>query len=171
MFEFSIDNILKYADKYDDRYKGKADEIIENEMKEWLKFNRYLDKEKFVKIGLWKSRRQKKRYESNDDLMIREVTSFCLSTKSDQARIKCLLSLNGVDYPVASVILHFAYPDKYPIIDFRVLWTMGWEKPKYYTYEFWNDYCEKIREISQKVGLDIRTIDKAFWAFSKENQY
>lgn len=71
---------------------------------------------------------------------------------------------------VASAILHFAFPNKYPILDTRVLWSLGWEQPKYYTFDFWQKYCNEIKGISEKVGENIRTIDKALWEYSKENQ-
>lgn len=31
---------------------------------------------------------------------------------------------------VASVILHFAYPDDYMILDFRAVWSLGIRQPK-----------------------------------------
>lgn len=168
--EITKEKIREYAQKYDERYKGTNDEIVENEMKRWLESNRYLDRERFIKIGLWKSKRPKKKYESNDDLMVKEITRFSLMTKSEEARIRSLLVLNGVSYPVASVILHFAFPDKYTILDFRAIWSLGWDQPKYYTFNFWKKYCDEIKEISKMMGENIRTIDKALWEYSKENQ-
>ncbi len=169
MMRITEANVKKYAGRYNERYKN-ADEIIEKEVKKWLKSQRYLDKKRFLKIGLWKSKRQRKRYEDNDDLMIREITRFSFAAKSEEARIKSLLVLNGVSYPVASAILHFAFPKKYPIMDFRVIWSLGWKQPKYYTFDFWQKYCRKLNEISKKVGEEIRTVDKALWKHSKEQQ-
>jgi len=161
--------IKEYAHKYDE-HREDNDEVVEKEMKEWLENHRYLNKEKFVKIGLWKSRRPKKKYESNEDLTVREITRFSFSTKSEEARIKSLLVLNGVSYPVASVILHFAFPNEYPILDFRAIWSLGWKHPKNYTFDFWQKYCNEMKKISKQTGEDIRTIDKALWEYSKANQ-
>ena len=161
--------IKEYAHKYDE-HREDNDEVVEKEMKEWLENHRYLNKEKFVKIGLWKSRRPKKKYESNEDLTVREITRFSFSTKSEEARIKSLLVLNGVSYPVASVILHFAFPNEYPILDFRAIWSLGWKQPKNYTFDFWQKYCNEMKKISKQTGEDIRTIDKALWEYSKANQ-
>jgi len=55
-------------------------------------------------------------------------------------------------------------------MDFRAIWSLGWQQPKYYTFDFWQNYCKKIKEISKKVGENIRTIDKALWKYSKQNQ-
>jgi len=71
---------------------------------------------------------------------------------------------------VASVILHFKFPDRYPILDFRALWSLDKEQPKYYTFDFWWDYVQEIRKLSEYLKIDIRTIDKALWYYSKENQ-
>lgn len=170
MMDITKDKIKEYAFRYNNRYKGTSDEIVEGEMKKWFEQNRYLDKDKFIKIGLWKSKRPKSKYESNDDLVVREITRFSLATKSEEARIKSLLVLNGVSYPVASVILHFAFPERYPILDFRAIWSLGWSQPKYYAFSFWKNYCDEIKGISKKIGEDMRTIDKALWEYSKENQ-
>lgn len=168
--EITKKKIKEYAERYNQRYKGSDDEKIEKEMKEWLKKNRYMGREGFVKIGLWKSKRPKNWYEKNDDLTVKEITTFSFATKCEKAKIKSLLVLNGVSYPLASVILHFAFPNRYPIMDFRVIWSLGWEQPKYYTFDFWEKYFIEMRRISGKLQEDIRTIDKALWEYSKENQ-
>lgn len=170
MLEITHDNIEKYSQLYENRMNGAPDEIIEAEMKAWLRDNRYLDREKFIKIGMWKTPRQKGRYESNENETVQKVTTFSLKTSSEQARIKSLFILNGVSYPVASAILHFAFPEKYPILDFRVLWSLGMKQPNSYTFEFWMKYCERMREISNQTRLPIRTIDKALWEYSKRQQ-
>jgi len=164
------EKIREYAQKYDERYNGTDDEVVEKETKKWLRSHPFLDRDRFIKIGLWKSKRPKKKYESNDDLVVKEITRFSFSTNSEEARIKSLMVLNGVSYPLASVILHFAFPNKYPIMDFRAIWSLGWQQPKYYTFDFWQNYCKEMRMISKKVGENIRTIDKALWEYSKENQ-
>ena len=162
--------IIKYARQYDFDFADTSDAVTEKELKNWFKLHRFLSKEKFIKLGLWKSKRPKKQYESNDDLTIREITEFCLQTKSEKARIECLTVLKGASYPVASVILHFACPDKYPILDFRAIWSLGLEQPKQYDFDFWQKYTSLIRKIAKQNNLKIRTVDKALWKYSKIHQ-
>lgn len=164
---FSKKQILELAKRYS--YKTK-DELVEVEIKKWLKNHRYLDRDKFIRLCLWKSARQRKNYEKNDDLTIKEVTRFSFSTKSEKARIESLQILYGVSYCVASTVLHFAFPDRYPIMDFRVIESLEWEQPKRYSFDFWQKYCDKMRKLSKKYNLPIRTIDKALWTYSKESQ-
>lgn len=164
-------NIIKeYSKKYDANYQNNPDSIIENDLRNWFSKHNYLDKKHFIKLGLWKSKRPKKQYESNSDELIKEITKFSISSKNEEVKIKSLFVLRGVSWPVASVILHFANPDMYPIMDFRAIWSLGWNQPNSYTFEFWQKYCNEIRDLSKKLDLSIRTIDKALWQYSKENQ-
>ena len=165
-------NIIKYFGKYNKRYENTRGEAVEKEIKRVLKKRRYLNKNDFIKICLWKSKRPKRHYEGeeNDNLTVKEVTRFSFATKSDKARIESLMILKGVSWPVASTILHFAFPNKYPILDFRVLWSLGGRVPQTYSFGFWRRYCNRICSISKRLNLPIRTIDKALWEYSKENQ-
>lgn len=169
---FSRKKIIEYSKKYDTKYKGSFDDLIERELKNWFLNHKYLDRKHFIKLGLWKSKRPKKSYESkeNDDLMVKEITKFALATKSEKARIKSLMVLKGASWPVASVILHFAFPNKYPILDFRVIWSIRWNQPKYYNFDFWEKYVRKLRKIAGKYKVSLRILDKALWYYSKENQ-
>jgi len=159
-------NIRKYKKKYDEDYDGQKDE---EKMKLSLRKQRYLNKEEFVKIGMWKSKRPKKYYESNDDVTVQEITKLSFSTKDEKERIESLDSLRGVGYPIASTILHFAFPRKYPIMDFRVIRSLGLKQPSTYKFDFWKRYCKKIQAISKKYSLSIRTVDKALWKYDELN--
>jgi hypothetical protein len=81
-----------------------------------------------------------------------------------------LRSLEGVEWPTASVILHFCDRGPYPILDYRALWSLGYARPPTYTYEFWNAYTGFLRALSRDTGRDMRTVDKALWQYSKEHQ-
>ena len=165
--EFNKENIIELADRYP--YLT-SDVAIEKEVKQWLKTNKYLNKELFIRLCCWKSPRPKRHYIKNEERKIIEVTRLAFSTNNEKERIASLLTLYGVSYPVASTILHFASPDKYPIMDFRVIESLGWKKPSYYSFKFWEKYCNKIRELSKQYNLSIGTIDKALWTYSKENK-
>ena len=78
--------------------------------------------------------------------------------------------LEGVEWPTASTILHFCDARPYPILDYRALWSLGFAKPPRYTMEFWLGYLAFTRELAARVGLPIRTVDKALWQYSKERQ-
>lgn len=166
------DQIIQYSKKYDLRMKGTTDELVEKDIKEWFSQHRYLNRKNLIKLGRWKSPRALNHYKSeiNTNKRIRELTSFALLSKDEYIRIMCPQFLKGVSWGVASVILHFAYPNKYSIIDFRAVWTLGWEQPRIYTFDYWMKYTNFIRNLAKGTGITIREIDKALWQYSKENQ-
>lgn len=173
--KFTRDFFLRYSQKYDEKFKGKDDERAEKELKNWFSKHRYLNREKFIKLGLWKSKRPKRHYEDprNTDEFVRKITSLALKS-NDERRIESLMGINGglrgVSWPVASVILHFAFPEKYPIMDYHVIWALGWEQPKSYNFAFWEKYVKELRTLAQEFDLPLRTVEKALWFYSKENQ-
>ncbi len=118
----------------------------------------------------WKAARIAGHAMNNTDKYAEEITSFALSANDERSRIEALTLLDGFAWPTASVILHFFHKDPYPILDYRALWSIGVEKPAQYTFEFWWEYVKTTREIANNTQLDMRTIDRALWQFSKEFQ-
>ena len=43
----------------------------------------------------------------------------------------------GLIWPTASAILHLAYPDRYPILYVRALWSPGCDRTPAYNFVFW----------------------------------
>jgi hypothetical protein len=169
MMQLTKPNIEAYAARYDQK-RSRNDKVIEDKMKRKLENQRFLTKSEFVKIGIWKSSRQKKQYPKNDKLADEEITAFSFSARTELARIGPLLALDGVSFLVASAILHFAFPDRYPILDFRVIWSLGWEQPTTYTFRFLQRYCSRIRRLALRLDLPLRTVEKAFWQYSRDHQ-
>ena len=139
-----------------------------------LKSKKFMIKAEFLKIGMWKSQRAKNHYLKNDNAFVEEVTKIAFSSyTSEKLRIEILQLLKGVGYPVASALLHFGLSsEKYPIIDFRALWSlykMNKNKIKY-DFNLWNKYRTDCLNLTKKHNLSLRDLDKALWQFSKENQ-
>ena len=78
---------------------------------------------------------------SDDSLLSRAA----LATSDEALKINLLRLLDGVDCPTASTILHFCDARPYPILDYT-------------------------RGLAARLGLPIRTVDKALWQYSKEKQ-
>ena len=78
--------------------------------------------------------------------------------------------LRGVNWPTASVFLHFCGSDRYPILDFRALWSLNAKVPSQYTFEHWWGYVQAVRGLQEASGLSMRIVDRALWQYSKENQ-
>jgi hypothetical protein len=82
--------------------------------------------------------------------------------------MEALLALDGVGVPTASALLHFAFPDEYPILDERALESLGVEARTQYPVSFWLGYLDACRALAREHAVHIRTLDKALWQHSKE---
>jgi hypothetical protein len=130
----------------------------------------YMQKEELRIIAHWKAPRSAGRMENNEEEYVREITKYAFSATTERARIEVLTNLDGVQWPTASVILHFFHKDLYPIMDFRALWSVSLDVPTQYSFGFWFPYVEFCRDLSKRVNIDMRTLDRALWQYSKENQ-
>ena len=95
---------------------------------------------------------------------------MAFAATEERSRIELLTLLDGVSWPTASVILHLFHQDRYPLLDFRALWSIGLDVPSQYSFAFWWSYVEFCREVAQRNAIDMRTLDRALWQYSKENQ-
>jgi hypothetical protein len=163
---FPENKIVDWAEKYD----YFVDEIDLNALVSQVKSNRFLTSENLRTVARWKSPRSAGRVDRNDDDYVKITTGFSLETSNERARIEALTLLDGVLWPTASVILHFFHTENYPILDYRALWSVGAEPPAQYDFEFWLDYVKFCRELSNRTGQNMRTLDQALWAYSKQNQ-
>ena len=94
-----------------------------------------------------------------------------LGSSDEALNIDLLRLLRGVAWPTASVILHFCDARPYPILDVRVLWSLGYDTPTRYTMEFWLAYVEYTRGLAERLGVDMRAVDKGLWQYSKERRW
>jgi len=154
-----------------DRYDIAKDAVVDgDEFRGHAKTHGYFSKNHLLRIAHWKSPRSAGRCEDNDEDFVRAVTATAFSTTNEKLRIEVLTLLCGVDWPTASVILHFCAIDEYPILDFRALWSLTMDVPKVYDFEFWWDYTRFCRRLAEETGVTMRDLDRALWQFSKENQ-
>lgn len=165
---FEISEIQEYASQYS--YNRSEQIVIENS--EEIKSRGYLTKKELQIIGEWKTPRSKSRIASNSEDYIKEVTGIAFSTESLKLRIEILTLLVGIGWPTASVLLHFYHNERYPIIDFRALYSLNCEhiKPQDYKFEFWQKYTDFTRSLADQASVDMRTLDQALWQYSKKNQ-
>jgi hypothetical protein len=163
---FLESDILNWANKYD----CSQEELDIIGLKSKIQQTGYVNKTQLKRIAYWKSPRSTKHVESNSDEYVREITSWSFSAKEERSKIEVLTLLNGVSWPSASVLLHFFDLKCYPILDVRALWSITSENITQYSFSFWWDYVLFCREISKRNSIDMRTLDRALWQYSKANQ-
>jgi Holliday junction resolvase len=96
MMRINKQNILRYADAYDQRYACIDDEKVEIEMKALLRNQRYLKKEELKRIVGWKTRNRSVHWcEENKPDKVIKITkhSFCVVDEKD--RIESLQGRKG----------------------------------------------------------------------------
>lgn len=151
------------------RYDASADQKLEDIQLE-AKSKGYMTKEQLHRLAQWKSPRRANLTLDNPEPLVQEITTFAFAAKHEVSRIGALVLLNGVQYPTASVILHFCVDESYPILDFRAIYSLGLKQPYGYTPSYWINYVEICRKISQSNGLSVRELDMALWQYSREHQ-
>jgi len=129
-----------------------------------------LTRDQLERVARWKSPRRASDVKKNAEDYVQAVTGFALQTPNERARIEVLTVLSGVKWATASAILHLFHKDKYPILDFRALWSVNAEVPTDYTFDFWWTYVEFCRGIADRTGSNMRTLDRALWQYSSDNQ-
>lgn len=167
--QFEPEKVPYWAGRY--HYKVRITEAITTEVAPQIRDAGYYTKENFLKVCKWKSDRPERFYKQNSEELIQTVTQAAFSTSCEQFRIEVLKLLKGVNFPVASALLHFGSSISYPILDMRALWSLGIrDQPKSYNFEFWWEYTLYCRQLSKDLGISIRMLDLALWQYSKENQ-
>lgn len=83
--------------------------------------------------------------------------------------MRALRTLRGVDWATASVLLHLAYPERYPIWDVRALQALGARGRFTPSYVRWAAYVDNYRLLIERSGLDGRTVDQALWQWSVDH--
>jgi hypothetical protein len=166
---------LREIPTYDERYAYNRKEQELHARRDTIQTNGYLTSADLCAICDWKAPRAAGHARKNTDAEVQEISRLALLSAEERVRIEVLQVLHGVNYPTASVILHFYHRDLYPIIDYRALWTLGFEQPSQYTFGFWWRYVEACRDLLKRVrrvkpNLTMRELDRALWQYSKEEQ-
>ncbi len=124
-------------------------------------------REDFLTVYRWKAARSEPRAAVSDEATIVAATARSFAALEEAARFEALTVLPGVGGPVASALLHFAFPEGYPILDVRALESLGVKARSVYPTAFWVEYVEYCRELAPAHGVSLRTLDKALWQYSK----
>jgi hypothetical protein len=88
----------------------------------------YVNRAEFLKVCAWKSARTKPACRKNSARKIETLTRAAFATPDEALKIGLLRLLDGVEWPTASTILHFCDARPYPILDYRALWSLGFDK-------------------------------------------
>ncbi|MCJ8519722.1 hypothetical protein ABID21_002551 [Pseudorhizobium tarimense] len=113
----------------------------------------------------WRGGRTRNLVSENSAEDVQEITRVAFSATSERLKMGALLALRGVDWPMASVILHFAFPDHYPILDVRAMNSVGGSTN--YTFSSWMEYVALCRDKARAENVTLRTLDRTLWSADK----
>ncbi|MFT5424389.1 MAG: hypothetical protein ACI89L_002184 [Phycisphaerales bacterium] len=162
---FPIDQIQKYASEYvyeDDSGVMEIGAVVRE--RGWLTFD------ELAAIAHWKSARITRHIQKNVPEDVTLITRAAFQLEADSARVLTLQALRGVGLPMASVLLHLCHPDPFPVIDYRALWSLRYEKEPPYSIPLWIEYVRVCRELAGQTGLSMRVLDRGLWQYSKVHQ-
>lgn len=79
---------------------------------------------------------------------------------------------SGFGVPVASTILHYIFPDRFPIIDIRTAEALyinsKIKSPDRSDYRIYDQFRSAIIEIVRKTGCSLHQIDRALFAYHRD---
>ena|GEM_PF-1129798 len=142
---------------------------IERDAVPRLRMNGGLTRAHLLELARWRTPRPNPRIGSNPDRLVEETVRAAFSARDERLRVGTLRVLRGVGWPVASAILHFGGRESYPVLDRRVLWSLGVEHAPRYSFEFWWAYTQACRSLTAEAGVTMRSLDRALFQFAREN--
>lgn len=167
--------VQKWSSNYNNKFYGGCDQSEEKAIREWLSKQvdpKYLNKEYFVRLGMWKTKRQTSNYRANEEWKIIKVTRTAYQSTDRLSKLRVLKTLRGVDVAVAATILHFLQPDLFPIFDYHARTTLKeaglWaRKIDDASEQAWLEYVDIMRGLSNALSVSLRDLDKALFAYDK----
>lgn len=167
--ELTPEDVAHWAERYWELCSAReraAELEIERRMPE-ARRRGVLEQDLFLLIGLWKTPRQRKNLLSNTSDHVARATRAAFDLPARRA-ITALRDLHGVALRMAVAMLHWMRPAEFPMLDFRVLESMGWpQPPDYEDLDFYERFAGEVQAHARRLGVDLRTLDRALWAMSK----
>lgn len=125
----------------------------------------YMTPENLAATARWTTRR--KRVENlalrNDASKVERITRQSFAAETDERRLGQLMALEGIRWTMASIILHFAFPEDYPTLTKAVLNTI--EGPSTKSFNNWIRITDLCRETKRQYGVTMRELDRALWTY------
>ena len=123
----------------------------------------HLTKAELLEVGEWVSgRRTIHHLMANREADVIERTHKAFVDENHEP----LEYLQGVGLTTALAIMHFAFPEKYPMIGAPALNALGIEAP-YVSPTLWYAYQKNCLAWAKEYGVNLRTLDRALWQYGK----
>ena len=163
--------LIRLAGEYDRAYRGGEWFRREIQLKRLIAARRrkglpFLSLEILHTLARWKSPRILPLIRRNSPLAVRTAARLAAAAGDEVSRLRALLTLQGVGVPMASVVLHFTFPNRYPVMDVHVraaLPRLRVRERVSNSPDGWVRFCVALRRLSSRYRVSLRTLDKALW--------
>ncbi|MBU2053105.1 MAG: hypothetical protein KJ721_02585, partial [Nanoarchaeota archaeon] len=129
---------------------------------ELIKYKENLSHYDFLRIRNFKSNLFSSENEGNIKKITKESFELAKEDKIKEA-VEKLLNLQGVGVPIASAILSMKFPEKFAIIDNRVIKNLGkdeWLKTYLSSPETYEKYLLLLRKESEEKSVSLREFER-----------
>ena len=155
-----------FVQRWSAEYPPNADNKVLGEVHPAVQQQGHYTKSDAEVVVRWKSRRSTGYLRDNPDADIRAISEMALAGPPHLAH-RVLGVLHGVGVPVASAMLMVYAPDRFTVIDRYAIhalrhhgeWTDRKRWPSY------PHYVELCSDLARRCGADLRTLDRALWAW------
>jgi len=174
-----VENDLKIDHSFISTWHPKYDEIANDEAEyknlviltnTEIREKSTISNQTFIRILNWKSPRVKGIVRLNEFSVYEKGISAAYSAEENE-KLKILIRLYGIGTPVGSTILHFIYPNSFPIIDIRTAETLYYAcriKSKSTDFSHYASFRSGMLKIAKEnPSFTLREIDRALSAYHK----
>ncbi len=128
-------------------------------------------------IVRWKSERMVHYLVGNSEAKIKRVLAVAVAPESSlHTAVEALISLRGVDLPIASAILAAVMPERYNVLDVRALEALGHERHSIEFYAEFNAFCKRLvdrgmlkPQPNMPGPTSLHALDRALWQWSSSH--
>jgi hypothetical protein len=146
-------------------YKEEFEEISNK-----IKNSEVLSHNDFLRIRNFKLQNSSAEKEEHIQEITKKAFRFAQEDKIKEA-INVLLKLEGVRVPIASTFLAMRFPDKYAIIDRKVLASLNkkeWLKKYLTSAEIYEEYTLLMRKLAKEKGIKLRDFERGLFERIKD---
>lgn len=155
-----------WIDRWADQYSASFDDDVLHRVGPKVREQGYFDRDSFLAVGRWKSRRATSQMTSNTDEMIHDVTATALAAPLPIQHL-VLDILRGVAVPMASALLTVWNPEQHTVIDVRAVNSLVTHgeipNPAPRKYPPYIRYLTVCKDLARRCNRDLRTVDRALY--------
>lgn len=159
------DCVRQWADRYITKM-GAVELRLLDEVGPTVRERGFYELGELAEVAGWKTQRSKSRIAGNLPEDVRDITGLAFSAP-EHVQHRVLTLLDGVRVPTATALLAVVFPDRHTILDARSTEALArlaaWDGAGGY-----RSYLDVCRRLAAGAGVDLRTLDRALWRWSKD---